>query len=195
LAIMAGANSMGRTRTALLDGARSVVRAGGTRISMSRVAAAAGVAKATLYNHFRTRDAVLAALLADEVESLIERFAQAPLADALAGAAEAVSVHPLRRVLADTEPATLAALARIDPAAPLWQHVQAAVDSLLARHGRAGGHTVVRWLASYLITPATPDAIAADLAILIVSLPDLPRTAPVVDVPARPEPIAGWAHG
>ena len=31
----------------------------GTKITMSQIAANAGVAKATLYNHFRTRDAVL----------------------------------------------------------------------------------------------------------------------------------------
>ena len=57
-------NAMNRTRAALLDGARRAVESSGTKITMAQVAAAAGVAKATLYNHFRTREAVLDALRA-----------------------------------------------------------------------------------------------------------------------------------
>ena len=56
-------NAMNRTRAALLDGARRAVEMSGTKITMAQVAASAGVAKATLYNHFRTRDAVLSALV------------------------------------------------------------------------------------------------------------------------------------
>src|ERR1700744_6386519 len=64
-------NPMGRTRGALLPGAARAVQTSGTNITMSQVATFSGVAKATLYNHFRTRDAVLAALLAHEVGELI----------------------------------------------------------------------------------------------------------------------------
>ncbi|MDT4917587.1 MAG: TetR/AcrR family transcriptional regulator, partial [Pseudonocardiales bacterium] len=53
-------NAMSRTRAALLSGAARAVSVTGSRITMAQVATAAGVAKATLYNHFRTRDAVLA---------------------------------------------------------------------------------------------------------------------------------------
>jgi len=73
-------NAMSRTRGALLDGARRAVEASGTKITMAQVASASGVAKATLYNHFRTRDAVLSALLVDEVRVLIERQDGKPLA-------------------------------------------------------------------------------------------------------------------
>src|ERR1700722_18099295 len=78
-----GGNAMNRTRAALLTGARRAVEVSGTKITMAQVAAAAGVAKATLYNHFRTREAVLAALLLDEVETLVADCAQHPLPDAL----------------------------------------------------------------------------------------------------------------
>jgi AcrR family transcriptional regulator len=170
-------NAMNRTRTALLSGARRAVEVSGTKITMAQVAAAAGVAKATLYNHFRTRDAVLAALLLDEVETLVADCAQHPLPDALGRAAMAIAEHPLLRSLARLEPATLAVLGCVDPAAPGWLAASSAVDAALANAGRGGSHTVLRWLASYLITPSGPAAIVDDLAILLVGLPDLPAGA------------------
>src|SRR6266487_1406018 len=76
-------NAMNRTRAALLEGARRAVEVNGTKITMGQVAAGAGVAKATLYNHFRTREAVLSALLADEVSRLVDQAAGHQLAEAL----------------------------------------------------------------------------------------------------------------
>ena len=56
---------MDRTRAGLLAGAaRAFAEHGLRRSTMQSIAAAAGVAKATLYNHFRTKDEVAAALLA-----------------------------------------------------------------------------------------------------------------------------------
>ena len=72
-------NAMSRTRTALMVGAARAVEASGTKITMAQVAAAAGVAKATLYNHFRTREAVLAGLLTAEVQKLVDAAADKPL--------------------------------------------------------------------------------------------------------------------
>src|SRR5215475_4066644 len=120
-------NAMNRTRAALLVGARRAVEASGTKITMAQVAAAAGVAKATLYNHFRTREAVLSALLADEVTRLVEAASGRPLAEALEGTATSLSEHPLLRVLARLEPATLAALGRVDPAVDGWREARDAV--------------------------------------------------------------------
>ncbi len=102
-------NAMNRTRSALLDGARQAVATSATKITMAQVATAAGVAKATLYNHFRTREAVLAALLADEVGRLIENGADRPLADALADTAAKLSDNPMLRTISRLEPARLAA--------------------------------------------------------------------------------------
>lgn len=165
-------NAMNRTRAALLDGARRSVEVNGTKITMAQVAAAAGVAKATLYNHFRTRDAVLSALLADEVARLVDEFAAQPLADALGGAANALAGHPLLRALARIEPATLAALGCIDSAADGWRSARAGVKTVLGTESRGGADTVLRWLASYLLTPASPASIAADLAVLLTGLPE-----------------------
>jgi AcrR family transcriptional regulator len=182
-------NSMGRTRAALLDGAARAVSSTGTRITMAQVASDAGVAKATLYNHFRTRDAVLQALLAAEVGALIAATADKSLERALNDAAVALSQHPVLRGLAQVEPATLAALARIDTTAEQWGLVREAIEAKLAASGRSGTATVLRWLTSYLLSPDSGEAIAADLEVLLAGLP--------IQVPAplasglRPESIAG----
>jgi AcrR family transcriptional regulator len=164
-------NAMNRTRAALLDGARRAVEASGTKITMAQVAAAAGVAKATLYNHFRTREAVLDALLLDEVARLAERAAGLPLRDALAATASALSDSPLLRTLARIEPATVAMLGRIDQTAEGWQQARAAVGVALAADDRGGTEFVLRWLASFLLTPARPAVIGADVSVLIAALP------------------------
>jgi AcrR family transcriptional regulator len=85
-------NSMSRTREGLLDGALSCIeRDGLSRLTMSRVAARAGVAKATLYNHFRTRGEVLEALVAREVSWVADQ------ADSSAAAADAPAAAPADR--------------------------------------------------------------------------------------------------
>jgi AcrR family transcriptional regulator len=144
---------------------------------MAQVAAAAGVAKATLYNHFRTRDAVLAGLLAAEVETLIEAHGERPLASALVDAATAISEHPVRRALAQLEPAVLAGLGRVDLTVPGWQRARAAVGVLLARESRGGTELVLRWLASFVVSPADRPTIVADVSALLGGLPHVERSA------------------
>jgi AcrR family transcriptional regulator len=176
-------NAMSRTRAALLDGARRAVEVSGTKITMAQVAAAAGVAKATLYNHFRTREAVLSALLLEEVTTLVGACAGRPLADGLNDAANRLATHPLLRALARVEPATLAAISCIDPTADGWRVARDGVAAALAAEGRGGTDTVLRWLSSYLITPAGPESVAVDIAVVLAGLPDHPEG---VDV-AAPE--------
>jgi AcrR family transcriptional regulator len=183
-------NAMSRTRAALMAGAARAVETSGTKITMAQVAAAAGVAKATLYNHFRTREAVLAALLLDQVDAVIDEQAGKPLGVALVDAATALSGHPVARGLAVVEPAVLASVGRIDDGADGWQHARAALAEALAAESRDGVDTVLRWLASYLLTPAAPETIARDVAVLLAGLPVLAGGAPVHPEPApvHPEP-------
>ena len=164
-------NAMQRTRAALLDGARRAVEVSGTKITMAQVAAAAGVAKATLYNHFRTREAVLRALLEDELQRLVDDSAEVPVADRLVAVANHLAAHPVLREIARTEPATLAALAAVDTTAAGWRLVRAAVADALAADGRGGADLVLRWLSSYLVTPASPAEIADEVAVLMAGLP------------------------
>jgi AcrR family transcriptional regulator len=170
-------NAMNRTRAALLAGARRAVEASGTKITMAQVAAAAGVAKATLYNHFRTREAVLSALLADEIEQLIDRAAGRALPEALETAATALSEHPALRALARREPATLTALGRVDATAAGWRQARDAVRAAVAEADRGGAGLVLRWLASHVVSPSTPDVIAADVEVLVAGLPGAPASA------------------
>jgi AcrR family transcriptional regulator len=175
-------NAMDRTRAALLAGAARAVAVSGTKITMAQVAAAAGVAKATLYNHFRTREAVLAALVMHEVDAIVEAQAGKPLGTALADAASAISASPVRRGLARVEPAVLAAVGRIDSSATGWQRARDAVQTALAAEGRDGADTVLRWLASYVISEAEQASIGSDVAVLLAGLPKI--GGPSIDGPS-----------
>jgi AcrR family transcriptional regulator len=166
---------MDRTRAALLAGAARAVEISGTRITMAQVAAAAGVAKATLYNHFRTRETVLGALLVAQVRALVDEQAGKLLGEALSAAAVAISQHPLRRALAVAEPAAIATIATIDRDAQGWQVAREAVETALAgaaldTAGGGGADVVLRWLASFLLSPADSRSIAVDVDVLLAGL-------------------------
>jgi AcrR family transcriptional regulator len=164
-------NAMSRTRAALLAGAAEAVATSGTKITMAQVATSAGVAKATLYNHFRTRDAVLAGLLAGQIEALIDEHGDKPIGEALVDVATAISANPVRRALLHVEPAVLAAIGQLDDSAPGWQRVRTTVEAALARASRDGADTVLRWIASFILSGAGREAIARDVAILLAGLP------------------------
>ena len=108
-------NAMGRTRAGLLAGAaRAFADNGLRRSTMQSIAVAAGVAKATLYNHFRTKDEVASALLAVELDRLSALAAGLPRAEALAALSDELGAHPVLRRLAGTEPETLTGLLSVD---------------------------------------------------------------------------------
>jgi AcrR family transcriptional regulator len=165
-------NAMARTRAGLLDGALRAVAAQGTRrTTMNDIAASAGVAKATLYNHFRTKDDVWSALVEAELARLAGECAGLPLADALALAATRISQHAGLRRIAQAEPAVLARLLVEDTGGPGWRLARDAVHRHLAAAGVAGDDLVLRWLASHLAAPAQPDAIRAAADCLSRALP------------------------
>ncbi len=160
-----------RSRAAILAGAHAAVSANGTKITMSQIAARAGVAKATLYNHYRAREDVLADLLVAEIDAIIAEVGHLPLSAALTRAAVAVSEHPLLEALGGQDSAALSALAMIDVRTPGWSRVAQAVDRLLSRQGRRGTPTVLRWLSSFVIAPAERVDILADVEVLVAGLP------------------------
>lgn len=178
------AAAMSRSRSAILDGARRAVAADGTKITMAQVATEAGVAKATLYNHFRTREEVLQALMVAEIEQLISELGHLELAQALTRAGEILSDHPLLDALGAEDGTTLAALARIDVRSSGWMLVASATESLLNRSGRRGAPTVLRWLSSFVLAPADSADIAADVDVLVAGLP--PRQVDAISDVLRP---------
>jgi TetR/AcrR family transcriptional regulator, mexCD-oprJ operon repressor len=72
-----------RVAAAILDGAARLFAAEGERASMNDVAAAAGVARATVYRYFPNRETLLDELARAAVEDLGERLASARI-DAVA---------------------------------------------------------------------------------------------------------------
>jgi AcrR family transcriptional regulator len=61
-----------RTESAILEGTKSLIAAHGiSNISMIDIADASEVSRATLYNHYRDKSAVLEALITSEIERLV----------------------------------------------------------------------------------------------------------------------------
>jgi len=62
-----------RTESAILEGTKSLIALHGvSNISMIDIADASEVSRATLYNHYRDKNAVLEALITLEVEKLVD---------------------------------------------------------------------------------------------------------------------------
>jgi len=144
-------NAMGRTRAGLLAGAaRAFAEHGVRRSTMQSIAAAAGVAKATLYNHFRTKDEVAAALLAVELDRLTALAASLPRDQALATLSDELGAHPVLRRVAATEPDALIALLAVD--ADRWAEVTARLGAAL-QVDDDGAQLAARWLLGVVLQP------------------------------------------
>lgn len=182
-----------RTRAAILDAAAASLAANGVRrTTMSDIAATGGVAKATLYNHFRTKDDVLSALVDARVAALGETGAATAAAEGLGAAleqaaAELAALPALRRVAAE-EPALLAPVAAVGDGRG-WDSARTVVAGVLtaagAPAGRAEVDLVLRWLLSQLLAPLEPDAAAAQARLLVAAVS--PPGASAVPAQGTPE--------
>jgi len=154
-------NAMARTRSAVLDGAaRAVEKHGARKATMGDIASLAGIAKGTLYNHFRAKEAVYVAALEAGVRGLAAECSLAAaedLGEALALAADRVGGHPALRRIAAEEPAVLAVL-MTPTEAPLWGQARSAVRDVLAaaraETSSAAVDLVLRWVVSFMAAPA-----------------------------------------
>lgn len=166
---------MARTRTAVLQGAAEcIARQGARKTTMGDIAARSRIAKATLYNHFRTKDDLLSAMVEAEVRRLAADCAEAArtrgLAAALRVAAARLATDPALRKVAADEPAMLTALVRPGDG-PGWQAARGGVTGVLAAVGRdasAGAvETVLRWLVGQVAAPL-PDEVVDDAVAVFV---------------------------
>jgi AcrR family transcriptional regulator len=145
---------IGRTRAVLVAGAARAFAEHGLRAcTMQAVAAAAGVSKATLYNHFRTKDELVAALFAAELERLTALAAALPADRALAALADELGEHPVLRRLAVAEPEALAALVDVDGFAELTERLALALGT-----DEDGAGIAARWLLGVVLQPARSSA-------------------------------------
>ncbi|MDX6285225.1 MAG: TetR/AcrR family transcriptional regulator, transcriptional repressor of aconitase [Frankiales bacterium] len=183
---------MARTRAAVIDGTqRAVEKYGSRKTTMADVAALAGVAKATLYNHFRTKRDVYAATLEAEVQALGSECAALAadegLPAALARAAERLGSHATLRRIALDESAVLARLAT--PAdSGAWSVARRAVTTMLAAAGRAASpaevELVLRWLVTHIGAPAGAAELAVGARAISAGLTQ-----------GSPAPMPGWHAG
>lgn len=166
---------MARTRNAVLQGAAEcIAKQGARKTTMGDIATRSRIAKATLYNHFRTKDDLLLALVEAEVRRLAADCAEEAPARGLAGAlrlaAARLAANPALRKIAADEPAMLAPLVRPGDG-PGWQVARDGVTGVLAAVGRDASpgavETVLRWLVGQVATPL-PDEVVDDAVAVFV---------------------------
>jgi len=190
-------NAMARTRAALLTAAHDcLARYGIRKTTMVDVASRSGVAKATLYNHFRTKDDLLAALVEDRVATLTRTAVGTASAQGLPAAlAELATLladdAALRRAATD-EPALLAPLAS-GGSSRGWLLAREGVASLLAAARVEAGpgqvDLLLRWLVSQVLWPLgqgeTSSTAIVDALSAVPGAPEAPVTPDAA-------PSVGW---
>lgn len=174
---------MGRTREAALSGAvAAVAKYGSRKATMGDIAMMAGIAKATLYNHFRTRDDLYAAVVVAEIDSIAATVVgpSGGLGVIVAAAAKAIGDNAAVRRVARDEPAVLAALATPGPG-PGWSAARTHIARALAEAGcqstPAAVDLVLRYLTTQLLSPS--DEVERTAAAELIG----------AAVTARPEPL------
>ncbi len=155
-----------RTEEAILEGTKSLIaRVGIAGLSMIEIADHSQVSRATLYNHFRDKDAVLAALLTSEVNRICF---EATNAGTPADALEAISI-------AISSDKALAAIRTFDGEilSGALAHTQSehfidiAKVLFAATKSEAGTGVAMRWLIGQALQPITAEQSRAQAALLV----------------------------
>ena len=155
-----------RTEEAILEGTKSLIaRVGIAGLSMIEIADHSQVSRATLYNHFRDKDAVLAALLSSEVSRICSEATNAGTpADALEALSIAISndqaLEALRRF--DGE---ILSVALAHTQSELF--IDIAKVLFAATKSEAGTGIAMRWLIGQALQPITPEQSRAQAALLV----------------------------
>ena len=151
---------MSRTRAALIDGARrSIEKVGVRQTSMADIADLGQIARATLYNHFRSKQDVFLALAEDEIEQMRTLALEQPTLDsALLALATHVRDHPILVPIVEREPEIVALLTRITPH-EVWLSARSALADVYARHrtsepNPAAVDIALRWLVTQISSPS-----------------------------------------
>lgn len=145
-----------RTEAAILEGTKDLIsRKGISGLSMIEIADHSEVSRATLYNHFRDKDAVLSALVASEVQRLAELAKNAGTpADALESLSQSISTDP-----------ALAAMRMYDADALVAAMTNTASEHYItiaqiifgATESKPGTGIAMRWLLGQVMQPITAE--------------------------------------
>ena len=176
----AGSTRLASTRSALVGACRTVVALKGLRgLTMSGVADASGLARATVYNHVRDRDELLAVLTsALRAEMISVARSHSSAREGLLAAANWLATDPALSGVRQFNADTLVSLATNVMEFP--EDIALDAMTVLSQWGvhadLSAAEAALRWLSSYLLAPgsATDRETGADLIAASLSL-DLVR--------------------
>lgn len=143
-----------RSETALLVATKEIIATQGIKnLAMIDIADLSQVSRATLYNHFRDKDAVLYSLLSREIIDLFEN-APKDQAELLEYFSRAISSDTALAGMRKHDPAILAnMLMRSDD--KIWHAIDAFFLSALGSPAKAG--LAISWLIAQVLQPLTPE--------------------------------------
>ena len=145
-----------RTEAAILEGTKDLIsRKGISGLSMIEIADHSEVSRATLYNHYRDKDAVLSALVASEVQRLAElaKSAGTP-ADALESLSQSISTDPALAAMRIYDADVLVA-AMTNTAS--GHYITIAQIIFGATESKPGTGIAMRWLLGQVMQPITAE--------------------------------------
>lgn len=145
-----------RTEAAILEGTKDLIsRKGISGLSMIEIADHSEVSRATLYNHYRDKDAVLSALVASEVERLADLAKNAGTpADALESLSISISTDPALAAMRIYDADVLVA-AMTNTASE--HYITIAQIIFGATESKAGTGIAMRWLLGQVMQPITAE--------------------------------------
>ncbi len=155
-----------RTEEAILSTTKSLIAQKGlTATTMIDISTESQVSRATLYNHYRDKNAVVNALLISELNRLKELMATigAPAA-VLEQLSLEISSDKALEMMRLSDPTALA-FALTDSANPLWQEFHAAILEITKLEICTS--LAVAWLKSQVLSPITPQQSADEAALLV----------------------------
>jgi AcrR family transcriptional regulator len=161
--LQAGAHR--RTEAAILAGTKDLIaRKGISGLSMIEIADHSEVSRATLYNHYRDKDAVLSALVASEVARLAELATTAGTpSDALESLSISISADPALAAMRIYDADVLVA-AMTNTASEHYITIAQIIFS--ATKSKAGTGVAMRWLLGQVLQPITPEQSREQAALL-----------------------------
>ena len=145
-----------RTEAAILEGTKELIaRSGISGLSMIEIADYSEVSRATLYNHYRDKDAVLAALVASEVQRLADLATNAGTpADALESLSISISSDPALAAMRTHDAGALVA-AMTNTASEHYITIAQIIYG--ATKSQPGTGIAMRWLLGQVLQPLTPE--------------------------------------
>ena len=155
-----------RTEEAILSTTKSLIAQKGlTATTMIDISAESQVSRATLYNHYRDKNAVVSALLTSELNRLKELMTSigAPAA-VLEQISLEISGDKALEMMRLSDPTALA-FALTDSTNPLWQEFHAAILEITKLEICTS--LAVAWLKSQVLAPITPQQSADEAALLV----------------------------